>query len=245
MITEVEQKPNLQALVKQAEDRFFPWLIKWNIESLVIENDEQLKHCSDLLGIGKGLEKAVEAHRVEEKAPSLAEGKRIDDEHAPVKNRINLGVKKLDNAIVIYQKKKKKFNDDLLALQAADIENKRKAADAAQISVMQSNLARKEECEQTGEVYEEQPLPPMPEQEAPIVQPVRQTIRGNMTSTTIVDSFDFVIIDDDAIERALCSGDMKKIKAYHKAQTILHPKEAIVIKGVLITPKSSTSTRFT
>jgi len=182
----------------------------WVVDGLTVETDEQLKNANDLLGIGKHIEKTFETQRTEAKAPILAEGKRIDEEYKPVQARIHLAVSLIDRAVLDFHKKKKT------------------EADALQIMQLQEEAKKIEECKQTGEVY--QPA------EA-IVKPVTQTVHGNMSTTSIVESFDYEIIDDDAIPRELCSGDLKKIKAKHKY-------DHLPVPGVLITPKTHTVTRL-
>lgn len=196
----------LQALVKQAETNFFPWVV----DELVIQTDDQLKNANDMLGIGKKLEKVIEAQRVTDKAPVLAEAKRIDDEYKPVINRVHLGVSRLDAAVLAYHKKKKAEADALLQMQM--IEEAKKI----------------EESKATGEVYEAP---------AAIVKPVTQTVRGNMSTTSVIQGFNYEIVDPDLVPRELCSPDIAKIKAKHKY-------DKLPVPGVLITPTERTSTRL-
>ena len=196
----------LQAIIKRAENEFFPWAV----ESIVIENEIQLKNANDLLGIGKKLNNSLETARKEEKQPFIDGGKAVDEKYKPIQNRVALGVGKLDQAVLKYHAKKKAEADALLLMQA------------------QEEAKKIVECKQTGEVYE----PP----EA-IVKPVTQTVRGNMSTTTVIEGFDYEIIDPKLVPFELCSPDMAKIKAKHK-----YDKQPI--PGVLITPKSHTSTRL-
>jgi hypothetical protein len=196
----------LLALVKQAETNFFPWVV----DELIIQTDDQLKNANDMLGIGKKLEKVIEAQRVTDKAPVLAEAKRIDDEYKPVINRVHLGVSRLDAAVLAYHKKKKAEADALLLMQ------------------MQEEAKKIEESKHTGEVYEAP---------AAIVKPVSQTVRGNMSTTSVIQSFLYEIVEPDLVPRELCSPDLAKIKAKHKY-------DKLPVPGVLITPTERTSTRL-
>jgi len=196
----------LQALVKQAETNFFPWIIN----ELIIQTDDELKNANDMLGIGKKLEKVIEAQRITDKAPALAEAKGIDDEYRPVINRVHLGVSRLDAAVLAYHKKKKAEADALLQMQM--IEEAKKI----------------EESKATGEVYEAP---------AAIVKPVTQTVRGNMSTTSVIQGFNYEIVDPDLVPRELCSPDIAKIKAKHKY-------DKLPVPGVLITPTERTSTRL-
>ncbi|MDD5510871.1 MAG: hypothetical protein PHI12_08675 [Dehalococcoidales bacterium] len=206
----IDVKPNLQTLVRRAEDQFFPWITKWSVESLVIQTDEQLKNANDLLGIGKAIHRDLEEARKEEKRPILEQAEAVDDKYKPIKNRIALGVSLIDKAVLTYHDKKKKEADALLLMQ------------------MQEEAPKMAECRTTGEVYE------APEA---IVKPVTNSVRGNMSSTAIIEGYEYEIIDPDAVPRELCSPDLKKIKAKHKY-------DKLPIPGVLITAKSHTSTRL-
>ncbi|MBN1690417.1 MAG: hypothetical protein JW901_05305 [Dehalococcoidia bacterium] len=229
----LDVKPTLQTLVKRAETEFFPWVI----ESVVIEDDSQLKNMSDLLGLGKFFNNALEDARKAEKQPFLDGGKAVDDKFKPVQNRVQLAVSRLDSAVLTYHRKKKAEADALLRMQAEEQEAKRKAAEDAQIKEMLANAARQAECQETGEVFEPAPITPMPEPEELIVRPVGGTVRGNMSSTAIIEGYEYEIIDPDAVPRELCSPDLKKIKAKHKY-------DKLPVPGVLITPKAHTSTRL-
>jgi hypothetical protein len=223
----------LQALVKKAETEFYPWVI----EHLTIETPEQAKNCSDMLAIGKALFKSLEEARKAEKQPLIDQAKAVDDLYSPAKNRIQMAVGRLDDGLITYHRKAKAEADALLKLQYEEQETKRLAAEAALIETMLANRAALEESKTTGEVFEPAPLPALPETEAIIVEPVKQSIAGNMGSTRIVDTFDYEIIDDNAIPRELCSGDLKKIKAKHKY-------DKLPIPGVMITARSHTVSRF-
>ena len=186
------------------------WFFPWVIEEIVIETDEQLKNMSDLLGVGKKIVNALEAARKEEKQPFIDGGKAVDDSYRPTQSRVSLGVTRIDKALLVYHRKKKSEADALLEMQ------------------MVEEAKKIEECQVTGEIYQ----PP----EA-IAKPVGGTVKGNMSSTAIIDSFEYFIKDENLVPRELCSPDLKKIKAKHK-----YDKKPIL--GVLITPKSHTSTRL-
>lgn len=249
----------IQTITRDLDTRFFPWAIK----SLTISNDEELKNSSDLLGIGKRIEKDLEAARKADKQPWLDGGKTVDDEYKPIQNKVQFAVIRIDQAVLDYHRKKKAEADALLKMQAAELAAKQRAAEEernlqiaenaarqhaaelVQIEQMKANVAQAEECQQTGEVFEPvalTPIPepialtPIPEPEELIVQPVRQTIRGNMSSTSIIDGYDYEIIDPEAVPRDCCSPDLKKCKAKHTY-------DGKPIPGVLITPRSHTSTR--
>lgn len=227
----------LQLLVRRAEVEFFPWVTKWVTESVTIEDDGQLKNMSDLLGLGKFFNNALEDARKEEKQPFLDGGKAVDDKFKPVQSRVQLAVSKLDQAVLTYHRKKKAEAEALLKMQAEEQEAKRKAAEDAQIAEMQANAARQAECQETGEVFEPVPLTPIPQPEELIVRPVSGTVRGNMSSTAIIEGYEYLITDEAAVPHDLCSPDLKKIKARHKSGIKFIP-------GVLITLKSHTSTRL-
>jgi hypothetical protein len=182
----------------------------WIAEELIIQDDDQLKNANDMLGIGKKLEKIIEQQRVTDKAPVLAEAKGIDDEYRPVINRVHLGVSRLDAAVLAYHRKKKAEADALLQMQ------------------MQEEAKKIEEAKTTGEVYEAP---------AAIAQPVSQTVRGNMSTTSVIQGWNYEIVDPDAVPRELCSPDLSKIKAKHKY-------DKLPVPGVLITPTERTSTRL-
>ena len=193
-------------LIKCAETEFFPWVH----ESLSVENEEQFKNISDVLGVGKKITKNLEDARKEEKQPFIDGGKAVDDKYKPIQARISLGINLLDKALLSYHNKKKNEADALLQMQ------------------MQEEAKKIEECKQTGEVYE-----------APqaITQTVSQTVHGNMSTTSVIEGFNYEIVDDSLIPRDCCSGDLKKIKAKHKY-------DGLPIPGVLITPHSRTQTRL-
>jgi len=223
----------LQALVTKAETEFYPWVI----ENLTIDTPEQSKNASDMLAMGKAFDKSLEEARKAEKQPSIDEGKAIDAKYRPQQNRVQLAIGRLDDALITYHRKAKAEADALLKMQSEEQETKRLAAEAALIETMMANRAKLEETKETGEVFEPVPLPALPEPEAIIVEPVKQSIRGNMGTTTIAETFDYEIIDDNAIPRELCSGDLKKIKAKHKY-------DKLPVPGVLITTRSHTVSRF-
>ena len=224
---------NLMSLVKRAETEFFPWVI----EAVIIEDDAQLKNMSDLLGIGKNIANFLESARKADKQPHLDAAKAVDDRYKPQQSRVLLAVGRLDSAVLAYYRKRKAEADALIKLQAEEFEAKHKAADALQVQQMQANVARAEECAQTGEVFEPIPLSPLPQPEELVARPPGRTIRGNMSATSVLVSYDYQITDEDAVPRDLCSPDLKKIKARHHSGVKLIP-------GVLITPKPYTSTRL-
>ena len=223
----------LASLVKRADTEFFPWVI----ESVVIEDDAQLKNMSDLLGIGKNIANALESARKADKQTHLDGARAVDDRYKPLQNRVLLAVSRLDSAVLAYYRKKKAEAEALLKLQADEFAARHKAADALQLQQMQANAARAGECAQTGEVFDPIPLSPLPQPESLIARPVGRTIRGNMSATSVLVSYDYQIIDEDAVPLDLCSPDLKKIKARHHSGVKIIP-------GVLITPKPYTSTRL-
>jgi hypothetical protein len=224
---------NLMSLVKRAETEFFPWVV----EAVVIEDDSQLKNMSDLLGIGKRIAGSLESARKAEKQPHLDNAKAVDDLYRPQQSRVQLAVGRLDSAVLAYYRKKKAEAEALIKLQAEEFEARHRAADALQVQQMQANVARATECAQTGEVFEPIALSPLPQPEELIARPLGHTIRGNMSATSVLVSYDYQITDEDAVPRDLCSPDLKKIKARHHSGVKLIP-------GVLITPKPYTSTRL-
>jgi len=228
-----QEMSGLASLVKRAESEFFPWVI----ESVVIEDDAQLKNMSDLLGIGKNIANSLESARKADKQPHLDAAKAVDDRYKPQQSRVLLAVSRLDSAVLAYYRKKKAEAEALLKLQADEFAARHKAADALQLQQMQANAARAGECAQTGEVFDPIPLSPLPQPESLIARPVGRTIRGNMSATSVLVSYDYQIIDEDAVPLDLCSPDLKKIKARHHSGVKIIP-------GVLITPKPYTSTRL-
>jgi hypothetical protein len=217
----------LQALVKKAETEFYPWVI----EHLTIETPEQAKNCSDMLAIGKALFKSLEEDRKAEKQPLIDQAKAVDDLYSPAKNRIQMAVGRLDDGLITYHRKAKAEADALLKLQYEEQETKRLAAEAALIETMIANRAAL--------VFEPAPLPALPETEAIIVEPVKQSIRGNMGTTQIKEVPEFTLIpgEEGNVPRNLCSPDMAKIKKWYAAG--FHE-----IPGVMVTMKSHTVSRF-
>lgn len=197
---------SFELIVAKAEEQFFPWVM----ESLTVENDEQFKNISDVLGVGKKIASNLEDERKIEKKPFVDSAKLVDEKYAQIQKRVAFGVNLLTEALLKYQRKKKKEADDLLMLQAQ--EEAKKIADSRE----------------TGEVYEAP---------APIVRPVSQTVRGNMSTATVIESWNYQITDPDAVPRDLCSPDMAKIKARHKSGI----KE---IPGVLITKTERVMSRL-
>jgi len=223
----------LQALVTKAETEFYPWVL----ENLFIDTPEQSKNASDMLAMGKAIDKSLEEARKAEKQPSIDEGKAIDAKYRPQQNRVQLAIGRLDDALITYHRKAKAEADALLKMQREEQETKRLAAEAALIETMMANRAKLEETKETGEVFEPVPLPALPEPEAIIVEPVKQSIRGNMGTTQIKEVPEFTILNDADVPRNLCSPDMAKIKKWYAAG--FHE-----IPGVMITMKSHTVSRF-
>jgi hypothetical protein len=184
----------------------------WVIESLTIETPEQAKNASDLLALGKALYKSLEDARKAEKQQYEDAVKAVNDQYKPALNRMQLAINRMNDAVIVYHRRIKAESDALLQMQM--LEQAQKIAEARE----------------TGEVVEI---------EQTIVQPVGQTVRGNMGSTTIKETADFTLItgEEDKVPRNLCSPDMKKIKAWYAAGF----KE---IPGVLVTMKSHTISRF-
>jgi hypothetical protein len=196
----------LQEIKTTVERDFFPWVV----DEVIIETPEQLKNSSDLLAIGKRLEKDATAQLALITKPLQEQEQAARDAFRPLISRIHLGWSRIDDAIIIYHRKIKTEADALLQLQ------------------MQEQAAKIAESKETGEVIE-------PEQV--ITVPVGQTVRGNMGTTSIKETPEFTIIDENAVERSLCSPDLKKIKARYASGI----KE---IPGVLITVKTHTVSRF-
>jgi len=193
-------------LIKRAETEFLPWVL----ESISVENDEQFKNISDVLGVGKKIKKSLSTACTEERRPHIEKADEVTAQYKPIINRVDLGIDLLDKALLAYHTKKKAEADGLLQMQ------------------LQEEAKKIEECKQTGEVYE-----------APqaITQTVRQTVHGNMSTTSVIEVFNYEIIDDNLVPRDCCSPDLKKIKAKHKY-------DGLPIPGVLITPHSRTQTRL-
>jgi hypothetical protein len=220
----------LQALVKKAELEFFPWV---NTE-LIIETPEQLKDANDMLGIGKSLSRDLEAARKAKKAPLQALADAVDDEFNPVKNRVQIGVKIFDQAVITYQLKVAAWNAAVLKEQEAN----RIAAEKAAEEQMKANAKKIEEAKETGEILPAevyQPVQPKYEVTAPVQS--ANKVKGNMSTTGIRTTYEYTIVDPDKVERSLCSPDLKKIKARHESGVK-------VIPGVLISERKYTSTRL-
>ena len=225
----------LQALVKRAETEFYPWVI----ENLTIDTAEQAKNASDMLAMGKAIFKSLEEARKAEKQPLIDQAKAVDDLYSPAKNRIQMAVGRLDDGLITYHRRVKAEADALLKMQHEEQETKRLAAEAALIETMLANRAALEESKTTGEVFEPVPLPELPQPEAIIVEPVKQSIRGNMGTTNIREVPEFTLIagEEDKVPRNLCSPDMAKIKKWYAAG--FHE-----IPGVMVTMRSHTVSRF-
>lgn len=196
----------IQEIKTLAERDYFPWVV----EEVVIGNSEQLKNASDLLAIGKRLEKDATAKLAEITAPILEQEKAARAAFKPLISRIHLGWSRIDDAIIIYHAKVKREADELLIMQ------------------MQERAAQIAEAKETGEVIETQRA---------IVEPVTQTVRGNMGSTSIRETPEFTILNDADVPADLKSADLKKIKAWYA----LGHKD---IPGVLITMKTHTVSRI-
>jgi hypothetical protein len=230
-----EQILTVERCLARAEQNLFPRMTE--VIEVVVENVDQLKNLSDLLTVAKRLVKDADEGRLAESRPEREAIKEKDAKWEPVIKRLKAAVIILEPAFIKGQRSLKKYNDDLLALQAADLENKRKAAEAAQIQVMQDNAAREAECKDTGEVFEPAPLPPTPQAEAPIAVAVTDKVRGNFTSTTVKTKFVFECIDEVLVPRPLWSVDLKKCEAQY---SIDHKP----IPGIRITEVDGTISRF-
>ena len=224
-----------ELITRKAELEFFPRVF----DSLTIDNPEQSRNASDLLAIGKDIYKSLEEARKAEKAPFMESAKEVDEQYKPALNRVQMAVGKLDDALITYHRKAKAEADALLKMQHGEQETKRLAAEAALIETLKANRAKLEETKETGEVFEPVPLPALPEPEAIIVEPVRQSIRGTLGTTNIKDTPEFTLIagEEDKVPRNLCSPDMSKIKKWYAAG--FHE-----IPGVMVTMRSHTVSRF-
>ena len=196
----------LTVIKEDVESRFFPWVV----EEIIIDTAAQLKNMSDLLTVGKRIEKDATAKLAEITKPILEQEKEARDAFRPLLNRIHLGVFRIDQAVIAYHGKIKNEADALLLMQA------------------QEQAAKIAEARETGEVIE---------LEQKIVEPVQSSIRGQMSTTSIKETPEFTVIKPDEVERHLCSPDLKKIKSWYS----LGNND---IKGVLITSKTHTVSRF-
>jgi len=174
----------LQVIKQDVEERFFPWVV----ESIVIENDEQLKNMSDLLTIGKAISNDADASLKAITDPIRAQEKEARDAFSPLISRIHIGWARIDDAIITYHRKKKTEADALILLQ------------------QQEQAQKIIEARETGEILE---------QEAIIARPVTNTIKGNMGTTSVQTVPEFFIINENDVPRELCSPDIKKIKAWY------------------------------
>lgn len=168
-----------------AERDYFPYVV----EQIVIENDEQLKNASDLLAVGKRLEKDAEQRLAAITKPIREQEQAARDAFKPLISRIHLGWSRVDDAIIQYHRKVKAEADALLQMQA--IEQAQKIAEA----------------KETGEVVD--PV-------RAVTQPVGQTVKGNQGTTNIRETPEFLVIDEQALPRECLSPDLKKIKAYYQ-----------------------------
>jgi len=219
------------ALTVKANRDFFPWLV----EEIIIESPEQLKNANDMLGIGKALVRDIESARRNEKKPIEAELKGIDERYRPFENRVSLGVTRLGEAVINYQKKVAIWNAAVLAKQESD----RIAAEKAAEEQMKANAALIEEAKSTGEILPStvyQPVEPQyPRMEAPVQSATK--VKGNMSTSSVKTTYEYLVVDPDLVPKDLCSPDLAKIKARHKSG-------AKVIPGVLISEKQYTATRL-
>lgn len=193
--------------VKALADRDF---YPWVIESLTVETDEQLKNLSDVLVTGKSYKKRAEEARMAETLPHREAEAAVNAKWKPVINRLTMAVGQLDHALITYRTKKKQEADQLLLMQ------------------MQEQAAKLAEAKETGEVVET---------EIAVVEAITNKVRGNMSTTSIRETPEFYIADEDKVERSLCSPDVKKIRARYESGI----KD---IPGVLVTIKRSTVSRF-
>ena len=223
----------IQEIKTIAERDYFPWVV----EQVVIETPEQLKNSSDLLAIGKRLEKDAATKLAEITAPIMAEEQAARAAFRPLISRIHLGWSRIDDAIITYHRKIKAEADALLAMQAAEMKAKQQAAEALQIQQMLANAQAAEEAKETGEVFEPVEITPMPEPEALIVEQVKPLVRGNMGSTSIRDVPEFMVINEALVPNHLKTVDMKKVAAYYKAGVTDIP-------GIMVTIKQRTVSRF-
>ena len=186
MAAKVKQigKIELQIVKADAESRFFPWVV----DEITIENDEQLKNMSDLLAIGKAIEKEAVAKLKEIIDPLRIQAKEARDAFKPLQNRIALGISRIDSAIISYHQKKKEEAEQLL------------------ITQMQEQAQRIADSKETGEIVE---------LEQRVTQPVSNTIRGNMGTTGIRETAEFTVVDEDKVPPELKTTDLKKVKAWY------------------------------
>lgn len=174
----------IQQVKSLAERDYFPWVV----EECVIENAEQLKNASDLLAIGKRLEKDATAKLAEITKPIMAQESAARAAFNPLISRIRLGWHRIDDAIITYHRKVKAEADALLLMQ------------------MQEQAKKIEESKETGEVIEKVEA---------IAPQIGNTVRGNMGSTSIRETPEFTIMNDADVPADLKSADLKKIKAWY------------------------------
>jgi hypothetical protein len=179
------------------------------VVDLQVETDEELRNANDLLAYGKKMWATLEAQRKADKQPHMDAARDVDTKFKPVLSRVELAIGRIDKAVLDYHHKKKAEADALLLIQAQE--------EAKKIA----------EAKETGEVY----TPP-----APIVHLVGDTVRGHLSTTNIRETYEYEIVDPNAVPRDLCSPDLQKIKARHKSGISDIP-------GVLITKREYTSTR--
>ena len=207
----------IEAVKKDVEARFFPWVV----EQIVIETPDQAKNMSDLLAVGKAIKKDAEAKLKAITDPIRASEKDARDAFKPLLNRIDLGITRLDQAILAYNRKVKAEADALLSMQAAEIAN------------------QQTDAKQTGEVVEQQPI---------ITQPQGNKIRGNMGTTNVREVPEFTVVNEAEVDPSLKTTDMKKVKAlydYKKSQCSSPEETAMIqIPGILITVKQYTVSRL-
>ena len=196
MDTEIEKTPTQkrEELIARAKESLFPWVNKLlptttegkRIADITIENDEQLKNCSDLLAIAKKIKKDLGEAHDEEKKPWLEGGRQVDATYKQPLDQVQFAIGLLDPAIINYQDKKQKEADALIALQYAE----QQAAGVTQ--------------KETGEVVPT---------EAIIAEQPKGPVRGNMSSTGIKTKMEFSVENEDLVPAHLKTTDLKKVAA--------------------------------
>lgn len=181
-------------LIAHAKEHLFPWVKKLlpettdgkRILKITIENDEQLKNCSDLLALAKSLKKDLNNTRADEKKPALEEGRRIDASYKQPIEQAEYAIGLLDPAIIAYSGKKEQERLQLLALQYAE---QQRAID---------------EQQETGEVV---PI------ESNIAEKAKGPMRGNMSSTGIRTKMEFTVQNESMVPAHLKTTDLKKVES--------------------------------
>ena len=162
---------------------------KWVIESLVIENDEQMQNISDVILRGKKLTKEATAARMADTKPLKDEAKAIEAEWNPIILELETRTKIAEKAVFTYRNKKQ-----------AEIE-------AAQIERMKQQAAAVAEAQQTGEL--------VPKTEA--VEDMGSKVRANLGTLSFKKVAVYTVVNEKLVERSLCSPDLKKIQARHES----------------------------